>query len=114
MQIDQPVPELPVRDLIAAQEWYRDCLGFEIGWRHDEGRIGAVSLGRAALFLRETQAAIAPVTLWIFAADVDAAHAEASAGGAEITDPIADRPWGLRQFTLRDPNGHILHFHHDL
>ena len=30
--INQPVPELPVADVERAQQYYRDTLGFEIGW----------------------------------------------------------------------------------
>lgn len=114
MQIEQPVPELPVRDVNAAQVYYRDRLGFEIAWHNTGGRIGAVSQGPCAIFLRETDASISPVTLWFFAPDVDGDYARFTALGAHVADPLSDKPWGLRQFTLRDPNGHLLHFHHDL
>lgn len=114
MKIDQPTPALPVRSVQAAQEYYRDRLGFNIGWHHEVGRIGAVSHGQCALFLAETDGDIHPGTFWIFTEDVDAAHAELTPRGAEIISPIADMPWGLRQFTLRDLHGHIFHFHHDL
>jgi catechol 2,3-dioxygenase-like lactoylglutathione lyase family enzyme len=30
--IGQPVTELPVADVEQAQQYYRDVLGFEIGW----------------------------------------------------------------------------------
>ncbi|WP_236628140.1 MULTISPECIES: hypothetical protein [unclassified Sulfitobacter] len=48
MPIEQPVPELPVRDVRAAQVYYRDRLGFEIAWHNTEGRIGTVSQGPCA------------------------------------------------------------------
>ena len=32
--------------------------------------------------------------------------------GADIVEPIADRPWGMREFTLRDPNGHRFRIGH--
>jgi uncharacterized glyoxalase superfamily protein PhnB len=38
--------------------------------------------------------------------DVDAAFARASAGGATITLPVSDTPWGDRHGILRDPFGH--------
>jgi len=114
MELDRPTPELPVRDVRAAQEYYRDHLGFDIAWHHEEGRIGAVSHGDCAIFLRETPGDIHPGIFWIFTGDVDAAHAEFRARGAEIVEPPNDKPWGLRQFTLRDRDGHLFHFHHDL
>ncbi|WP_299410837.1 hypothetical protein [uncultured Roseobacter sp.] len=50
MKIDQPTPELPVINVREAQEYYRDKLGFEIAWFNEEGRIGAVSHGKCAIF----------------------------------------------------------------
>ncbi|WP_230374155.1 VOC family protein [Pontivivens ytuae] len=110
----QATPELPVRDVIAAQIHYRDRLGFTIAWHNEDGRIGAVAHGACAIFLRGVDGPIAPVTLWIFAADVDAACRDLTALGADIVDPLADKPWGLRQFTVRDGDGHLIHIHHDL
>ena len=40
--------------------------------------------------------------------DVDAAYASAVDAGAEIVRPLADEPWGVRRFFLRDPNGVVL------
>jgi hypothetical protein len=40
--IGQPVPELPVADVEKAQQYYRDVLGFEIGWL-DPGKRSAPS-----------------------------------------------------------------------
>ena len=40
--IGQPVPELPVADVEEAQRYYRDVLGFEIGWLYP-GKRSALS-----------------------------------------------------------------------
>lgn len=114
MELSPPVPELPVRDVAKAQAYYRDRLGFEVAWHNEEAGLGAVSLGPCAVFFRQHAGAIHPVTLWIFAPDVDGAYDALTARGAAIIDPIANKPWGLRQFSLRDLDGHIVHIHHDL
>ena len=114
MVIDQPVPELAVSDIEAAQVHFRDKFGFDIAWLHDENRFGAVTHGKAVLFLRETEGPIHPSSAWVFAMDVDAAHSDLRARGADIVEPIANMPWGLRQFTVRGPDGHVFYFHHDL
>jgi catechol 2,3-dioxygenase-like lactoylglutathione lyase family enzyme len=36
------VPELPVADVERAQQYYRDALGFKIGWLQPGSEIGAV------------------------------------------------------------------------
>ena len=46
-------------------------------------------------------------------ADVDATYAEPRASGANIVDPIADKPWGLRQFTVEDQDRNRFYVHCD-
>lgn len=114
MKLAQPVPELPVLDVETAQAYYRDRLGFEVAWLYPGGEIGAVSHGDTAIFFRRTEEPVQPGTFWIFADDVDAALADLTARGANIVEPIEDKPWGLRQFTIQDLHGHTFHIHHDL
>jgi uncharacterized glyoxalase superfamily protein PhnB len=111
--IGQPVPELPVADVERAQRHYRDALGFEIGWL-DEGReIGAVSRGKVAIFFRKRTPPFEAVVHWVFADDVDATYHELNASGAKIVEPLEEKPWGLRQFTVEDLDGNRFYFHHD-
>jgi catechol 2,3-dioxygenase-like lactoylglutathione lyase family enzyme len=110
--IGQPVPELPVSDLERARDYYCGKLGFKREWALPE--IAAASRGPVAIFFRLSKSPITPQTHWMFADDVDATYAEMQASGAVIADPIANKPWGLRQFTIQDPDGHRFHVHHDL
>ena len=45
-------------------------------------------------------------SLYIVVSDADAAHAHAIAAGANITTPLHDTPYGSRDFTVKDPEGH--------
>lgn len=111
--IGPPVPELPVADVERAQRHYRDALGFEIGWL-DEGReIGAVSRGKVAIFFRKRIPPFEPAVHWVFAEDVDATYDELKSSGAKIVEPLEEKPWGMRQFTVEDLDGNRFHFHHD-
>jgi uncharacterized glyoxalase superfamily protein PhnB len=47
-------------------------------------------------------------------ADADAEFERLSQAGAEIAEPIADKPWGDRQFIVRDPNGVLVAISHRL
>ncbi|MEM7298907.1 MAG: VOC family protein, partial [Bacteroidota bacterium] len=49
-------------------------------------------------------------SLFIFVHDVDALYDEYQKSGANITNPIADRDYGMRDFDVTDPNGYILAF----
>lgn len=111
--ISQPVPELPVVDVERAQRYYRDTLGFEVGWLYPGSDIGAVSRGEVGIFFRRRQPPFEPAVHWVFAEDVDATYAELKALGANIVEPLERKPWGLRQFTVVDLDGNRFYFHHD-
>ena len=74
--IDRPVPELPVADVERAQRYYRDTLGFEIGWLYPGKEIGAVTRGDVAIFFRRREPPFEPAVNWVFAEDVDATYDE--------------------------------------
>ena len=108
-----PVPELPVADVERAQQYYRDALGFEIGWLYPDKGIGAVSRDRAVIFFRKRELPFEPAIHWMFAEDIDATYQELQSSGANIVDPLQMKPWGLRQFTIKDLDGNLFYFHHD-
>jgi predicted enzyme related to lactoylglutathione lyase len=110
--IGPPVAELPVAGVERAQQYYRDTLGFAIGWLDPGKEIGAVMRDKATIFLRKREPPFEPAVHWIFAEDVDATYQELTASGANIIDPLATKPWGLRQFTVQDLDGNLFYFHH--
>ncbi|HEX9937113.1 MAG TPA: VOC family protein [Longimicrobium sp.] len=109
----QPVPELPVADVERAQQHYRDALGFEIGWLYEGEGIGAVSRGKVAIFFRRRTPPFEPAVHWVFADDIDATYDELRSSGAKIVEPLEEKPWGMRQFTVEDLDGNRFYFHHD-
>jgi uncharacterized glyoxalase superfamily protein PhnB len=111
--IGQLVPELPVADVEKAQQYYRDVLGFEIGWLYPGKEIGSVSREGVAIFFRRRQAPFEPAVHWVFAADIDATYEELRSSGAKIVEPLEKKPWGLRQFTVEDLDGNRFYFHCD-
>lgn len=100
-----PVAELPVADVERAQQHYRDALGFEIGWLYPGKEIGAVSRDKAVIFFRKRQPPFEPAVHWVFAEDIDASYQELTSSGANIVEPLERKPWGLRQFTVKDWTG---------
>lgn len=108
-----PVPELPVTDVERAQQHYRDTLGFEIGWLYPGKEIGAVSRDRSVIFFRKRAQPFEPAVHWMYAEDIDASYAELKSLGANIVEPLEKKPWGLRQFTVKDLDGNVFYFHHD-
>jgi uncharacterized glyoxalase superfamily protein PhnB len=109
--IGPPVPELPVADVERAQQHYRDTLGFEIGWLYPSKEIGAVSRDNVVIFFRKREAPFEPAIHWVFAEDVDVSYEELTSSGANIVDPLEKKPWGIRQFTVKDLDGNVFYFH---
>lgn len=108
-----PTPELPVEDVERAQQHYREAFGFEIGWLYPGGDIGAVSRDNVAIFFRRRTRPFEPAVHWVFAVDIDATYEELRSLGARIVEPLEEKPWGLRQFTVEDIDGNRFYFHCD-
>jgi len=46
--------------------------------------------------------------------DADALYAEFAANGADVVCAPEDEPYMMREFSVRDPDGHLLAFGHDI
>ncbi len=108
----QLVVEVYVRDLDRALRFYQ-ALGFHLV-RRTEG-FAVVSWEGHLLFLDEQPqlpetGGRESANVRIMVPDVDTLWLRAQALGARIAVPIANRAYGLRDFTIRDPDGFGLRF----
>jgi GNAT superfamily N-acetyltransferase len=106
IKFSRPVAQLPVTNVAETQSYYRDVLGFRIDWIWEDG-YGSVSRDEATVFLCASRGIIVPQTHIMQVGDVDAVHAEWSESGAKLHGEPVDQPWGIREFTLEDNNGHL-------
>jgi predicted enzyme related to lactoylglutathione lyase len=107
-----PTPELPVADVERAQQHYKEALGFEIGWLDPGKEIGSVSRDKAVIFFRRKTPPFEPAVHWVFAENIDATYQELQSFGANIVDPLETKPWGIKQFTVKDLDGNLFYIHH--
>ena len=110
--VQQLVVEIFVRDAMRAKAFYQK-LGFEVS--EDRGTFVVLTWEGHELFLDERAGLPAPPSIpqanvRVMVADVDAYWARARAMGAQVLAPIADRDYGLRDFTILDPDGFGLRF----
>lgn len=109
---EQLVIELAVCNLERSLLLYA-ALGFRLE-RRDRG-FAALSFDERRLFLDE-QEDLAPVqgrsraNVRIIVPDVDAVWERVQALGLAVEQPLGDRYYGLRDFTIRDLDGHGLRF----
>ena len=120
------VPAIRVSDMDAAIHFYRDELGFKVERGGPEDANVALSFGDARIMLDRVptdyysasyneaiarrMGVSAPTAFYIESPDLDAHYERLVEAGIEIVDPIADRAWGQREFTVADPNGNWLSF----
>jgi catechol 2,3-dioxygenase-like lactoylglutathione lyase family enzyme len=98
-------PNLAVRDVVAAQAWYRHVLGFGVNWLWEDN-FGSVGLDHAEVFLYESDEP-APGVCSVFVDDVDAVYRRCRERGGDIVSPLEDKLWNVREFSVRDPDGNV-------
>lgn len=101
-------------DLGQSLAFYRDTLGLPIyrEWG-EEGRPGhgtVFFLGGGYLELSSGSASTPTdkLELWWQVRDVNVAHDEMKRAAVEIVEAPVDKPWGLREMRMRDPDGVII------
>jgi uncharacterized glyoxalase superfamily protein PhnB len=116
LRVRRVSPGLTVNDIHASVRWYRDVLGFvvEEEW-HQDGRLAAASLlaGSARFVLgqddwakgRDRRKGEGFRLHLATAQDVDQIAARVKANGGRLESEPADTSWGVRAFSIVDPDG---------
>lgn len=104
---------LPVNDVKASAEYYRDKLGFSISFLWQEPpTYGVVNREDAVgVHFAETDHPVKPAEeakLYIFVHDADAVYTEFQKAGVKIIEPINDTEYQMREFVIEDINGYKL------
>ena len=105
-------PTLPVVDIAEAAAFYERA-GFSVRvYTDDNGNTGEgfafVDYDGQSVFDLDANADMDPAAnragCYLIASDADSWHARMTAADLPVT-PIADQPWGMREYTLTDPFG---------
>ena len=119
-------PAFTYEDAEAAIRWLGEALGFEphAVHRDDDGTVAhaELSLGGQMIMLgtkrssdplpRVTPREAGGVTSHAYIAieDADALFERATSAGADVVMPLTDTDYGSRDFSVRDPEGHLWSF----
>lgn len=108
--------QLRTTDLEGSIRFYRDVLGLELAFVYEDFYAG-LSAGGQMIHLKRVDAPD-PSIPWVAAGehlhlyletdDAAALAAAVEARGVALARPLQDTPWGTREFTLRDDQGHTL------
>lgn len=111
-QFIQGAPVLHVPDVLAAVGYYREVLGFTSDFGDDSYSV--VWRDNSAIHFVKSDRCPSGVHLFQWVRDVDSCYREFKGRGAEITAEPGDRPYGVRDFNVRDPNGISIIFGQDI
>ena len=104
---------LPVDDVQAAVDFYTKKLGFELGFTWGEPpSIAGVNLGDAQVFLEQGTPNPAGCNVYFVVSNADLLFEFQRSNGVEVLTEPDDRPYGLRDYAVRDLIGYRLSFGH--
>jgi uncharacterized glyoxalase superfamily protein PhnB len=110
-KLERIAPELPSADLVRALAYYEKKLGFEVALRLPGNEYAIVERDDVAVHLFVDGASkSSPVGVHIFTSNLDQLFSELQASGADLTQKIERKPWGNRDFRVRDEFGNELKF----
>ena len=115
-------PMMAVRDMKRTIEFYRDSLGFQLGMTFPDASnpeyADMAKDGMVLMFLPASNCGIYPgqklgigVNFYMeIDGDIDKYYADLKSKGVKISADIKDEPFGIRDFTVEDPDGYLLTF----
>ena len=115
IECEQHHTGIVVSDLNAAIDFYTNKLGFGLAFKWGEpARMAGVNLGHVQIFLEHGETSPKGCYMYFVINDADAFYDFHRNNGVEITEPIADRNYGLRDYAVRDLYGYVSSFGHRL
>ena len=115
------VPEVPVSDLNAAVDYYRNKFGFNLDWSEDGIGLAGISRGACRLFVaneeyRAHPGNVGPIVIWLNLDSIDAVndlHSDWRGRGAAIVAVPESKPYGLHEFRGADLDGNVFRVFYD-
>ncbi len=99
-------------DFERSLRFYAETLGLHVYREWGSGATRGVMFFLGGGFLElsgsSDTASSEKVSLWLQVRDVDTVGRELEEAGVEMLEPPTDKPWGLREMRIEDPDGMML------
>jgi len=122
--IRDATPVLLVKDVVKAAAYYTGKLGFAVEQFWGEPPMFTIARrDGVSIMLNQVDAGDTfhpnssydgRFSAYLDVLDADALHAELQMSGADVVCPPEDMPYQMREFQVRDLDGHLLAFGHDI
>lgn len=110
---EQQHAALPVSDVLAAVDFYTKKLGFRLGFTWgDPPSMAGVNLGNVQMFLQQGTPNPEGCSVYFVVGNADELFEFQRDNGVDIVEAPADKPYGLRDYRIRDLHGYVLGFGH--
>jgi len=113
-------PQLFTMDMERCARFYREQLGFGVRFLFGDPPVYAqmsrdavrlnVRLVSAPVLDREAAERSELLAAYLEVDDVDGLYGEYAEKGVDFYQELVTKPWGLRGFVVRDPDGNLLNF----
>lgn len=103
------MPRVQVSDMQRSIDYYQEALGLRVAWQTADGHLAAMASGGIEILLLtrwEGSDPPPPQSAYVYVEDPDALCAEYESAGGVVIEPVASRPYGMRDFVVSDPDGH--------
>ena len=110
---------LAVQDLAASTDYYTRVLGMAVdftapGWTFLSRGSFRLMLGECADTVPARETADHSYFAYVTVEGINELYREVEGNGASLTQGLADKPWGMREFGVRTPDGHRIMFGQEL
>src|SRR5512146_808634 len=107
VECEQVHAGLAVPDIPAAVEFYTSKLGFKAAFTWGEPpTFAGVNLDKVQIFLRQGTPDPQGCVVYFLVGDADQLYGFHRAQGVEVAEPIGDREYGIRDYSVRDLHGY--------
>ena len=111
--ISHAEPVLSVIDVAGTVKYWHDTLGFPNTWTYGTPvNHGGVSWNGSGFiqFGINPGSPTSGQSVWISVRNLDRLYAMHQENKAQIVAPLENKPWGCMEYTVKDINGHYIHF----
>ena len=110
---------LAVQHLDTAVDYYTRVLGMVVdflapGWAFLSRGSFRVMLGECSDAMPAGETGDHSYFAYVTVDSIDELYRDVVAKGADLTQPLRDKPWGMREFGVRTPDGHRIMFGQEL